>query len=60
MTAHIAETCVADRPETGWAKARQVRGKGVRTCVPAVEERGELRGTEAVRDSEGNIIRGED
>jgi hypothetical protein len=60
VTAHTSDTCVADRLETGWAKARQVRGKGVRTCVPAVEERGERPGTETVRETEGNIIRGED
>ena len=60
MTAHTSDTCVADRLETGWAKARQVRGKGVRTCVPAVEKHGERYGTEPVRDTEGNIIRGED
>jgi hypothetical protein len=60
VTVHTSDTWVADRLETGWAKARQVRGKGVRTCVPAVEKHGERYGTEPVRDTEGNIIRGED
>jgi hypothetical protein len=60
VTAHTSDTWAADRLETGWAKAGQARGNGVRTCVPAVEEYGERYGTEPARDTEGNIIRGED
>ncbi|MGW3116467.1 hypothetical protein ACWDBW_04810 [Streptomyces sp. NPDC001107] len=47
------------RPETGWARARRLRGKGVvRTCIPAVLEQGTTRTDEP--GPEGNIVRGED
>ncbi|MFJ6087741.1 hypothetical protein ACIQI8_40800 [Streptomyces sp. NPDC092369] len=44
--------------ETGWSKARHCRGKGVRTCVAAVEDES----TPAVAQSgtEVNIIRSTD
>ncbi|MET7686268.1 hypothetical protein [Streptomyces sp. NPDC005423] len=45
-------------PETGWAKARRLRAKGVRTCVPSVQDRGAE--TSAHPGSEGNIVRGDD
>ncbi|MEW2400834.1 hypothetical protein [Streptomyces sp. NPDC046862] len=44
--------------ETGWAKARRQPGKGLRTCLPALETRG-LRRPERV-GADSNIVRGED
>lgn len=44
--------------ETGWAKARRRRDRGVRTCLPAVADRGHAQRQGAV--AEDNIVRGED
>ena len=44
--------------ETGWTKARQQRGKAIRTCVPAVSPPASRTSTSA--GSEDNIVRGED
>ncbi|MER8220237.1 hypothetical protein ABTZ58_06495 [Streptomyces sp. NPDC094143] len=45
------------RPETGWSKARRLRGKAApRTCLPAVEDRA----APAHSGPEWNIVRGED
>ncbi|MEU0383390.1 hypothetical protein [Streptomyces chartreusis] len=50
---------VARRPETGWSKARRLRGKAaLRTCLPAVEDRATTRTAQSEPDS--NIVRGED
>ncbi|MEU5320247.1 hypothetical protein AB0G67_26375 [Streptomyces sp. NPDC021056] len=59
MTAHMLEKPVARRPETGWARARRLRGRTVvRTWVPAVVDSD---GTYAMGPvAEGNIVRGED
>ncbi|MFJ4280353.1 hypothetical protein [Streptomyces massasporeus] len=54
-----SEKPVVRQHETGWSKARRLRGKAaLRTCLPAVEDRG----TPAVAHSgaEWNIVRGED
>ncbi|WP_320777768.1 hypothetical protein [Streptomyces sp. CRN 30] len=59
MTAHTTDTPVARRPETGWATARQLRGKGVRTCVPALDAEDTAVTVEHTRP-EDNIVRGED
>ncbi|MER6025958.1 hypothetical protein [Streptomyces sp. NPDC001851] len=58
MTAHPSEKPALPHTETGWAKARRRRGRGVRTCLPAILERGPApqRGTAC----EENIVRGED
>ncbi|AWW42302.1 MULTISPECIES: hypothetical protein [Streptomyces] len=50
---------VVRRPETGWSRARRLRGKTTpRTCLPAVE------GPDCPRaphiGQEWNIVRGED
>ncbi|WP_307814857.1 hypothetical protein [Streptomyces sp. DSM 110735] len=42
--------------ETGWARARRLRGERVRTCVAAVV----TEGTPSRTGTEGNIVRGED
>jgi len=53
------EKPVERRPETGWSKARRLRGKAaMRTCLPAVEDRGVP--TTAHCGAEENIVRGED
>ncbi|MCD9874527.1 hypothetical protein [Streptomyces guryensis] len=59
MTPQTTDKPVIRRPETGWARARRLRGKGVlRTCVPAVLEQGTTRTDQLC--PEGNIVRGED
>ncbi|BCL18579.1 hypothetical protein ACPCBX_07810 [Streptomyces tuirus] len=53
------EKPVVRQQETGWSKARRLRGKAaLRTCLPAVEDRT----TPGVGHSgaEWNIVRGED
>jgi hypothetical protein len=58
VTTETGEKPIARRPETGWSKARRLRGKSaLRTWVPAVEDRSE-RTMRA--GQEGNIVRGED
>ncbi|MET8246478.1 hypothetical protein ABZV31_19875 [Streptomyces sp. NPDC005202] len=58
MTAHTSEKSAVHPHETGWAEARRQRGKSVRTCVPAVEDRS---GPSAEHTGpEWNIVRGED
>lgn len=59
MTAHTTETPVERRPETGWAMARHVRGRGVRTCVPALEAKDTAPAVPR-RGPEDNIVRGDD
>ncbi|WP_037837401.1 MULTISPECIES: hypothetical protein [unclassified Streptomyces] len=47
------------RPETGWSRARRLRGKAaLRTCLPAVEDRAATR--PARSEPDWNIVRGED
>ncbi|MFS4094467.1 hypothetical protein [Streptomyces sp. AF1A] len=58
MTAHTSEKPALPCAETGWSKARRRRGKGVRTCLPAVVERAAA--PQRDRAAEDNIVRGED
>ncbi len=59
MTAQISENPVVRRPETGWSRARRLRGaRALRTCLPAVEEKNAPR--TARGGTEQNIFRGED
>lgn len=59
MTTSTQEKPVRRRPETGWARARRLRGRGVvRTCVPAVADADAA--SALCTGSEGNIVRGED
>lgn len=59
MTTQTSEKAVLRRPETGWSKARRLRGKdALRTCVPAVLDAGTTRTDQC--GPEGNIVRGED
>ncbi|MCL8010156.1 hypothetical protein [Streptomyces sp. AS02] len=53
--------------ETGWTKARHLRGKAIRTCVSAVEDGSTPPSAQASTTSptsptstEQNIVRGED
>jgi hypothetical protein len=58
VTPQTVEKSVARRPETGWSRARRLDGKGdLRTCLPAVEDRG---GHTTAHTGEDNIFRGED
>ncbi|MFF4759467.1 hypothetical protein [Streptomyces sp. NPDC001292] len=57
MTAHTSEKRLVRHPETGWAQARRPREEGVRTCLPALEDRG---GPPRDPGNESNIVRGED
>ncbi|MDQ0604591.1 hypothetical protein QF037_008936 [Streptomyces canus] len=57
MTVEVRKTIAASRPETGWARARRLRGRGIRTYVPATidDDTGQLRD-----GADGNVVRGED
>ncbi|MEU9731837.1 hypothetical protein [Streptomyces sp. NPDC048002] len=57
MTAESTEMCVDRRPETGWAKARRLRGEPLRTWVRAKfdGEAGQTR-----QEADWNVVRGED
>ncbi|GGV39034.1 hypothetical protein [Streptomyces griseoflavus] len=59
MIPEISDKPRLRRPETGWARARRLRGKEpLRTCLPAVE-----RAVPAPAPDTGpetNIVRGED
>ncbi|MFC4505023.1 MULTISPECIES: hypothetical protein [Streptomyces] len=57
MTAEAKETDTLRRPETGWARARRLRGQGIRTCVRATADAE----AEPKRwGNEGNVMRSED
>ncbi|MCX4418257.1 hypothetical protein [Streptomyces mirabilis] len=58
MTAHTAKQKVLNVTRTGWSKAHDRRGKGIRTCVRAVESSGSPCAVHT--STEGNIVRGED
>ncbi|MFJ8787629.1 hypothetical protein [Streptomyces sp. NPDC102462] len=51
------ETTTPRSPETGWARARRLRGQGIRTCVRATADG---RAADGLRGDEGNVVRGED
>ncbi|MEU8032439.1 hypothetical protein AB0C13_28030 [Streptomyces sp. NPDC049099] len=57
VTAHPSEKSALPYAETGWAKARRRRGRGVRTCLPATVDRGRAQQGTVCED---NIVRGED
>jgi hypothetical protein len=59
VTAETTEKAAVRRPETGWSRARRLRGKNaLRTWLPAVEERDTPRTPHTGTD--WNIVRGED
>ncbi|MEV5438342.1 hypothetical protein AB0K80_20350 [Streptomyces sp. NPDC052682] len=59
MTSQTSEQPLVRRPETGWARARRLRGKAaLRTWLPAVEDRGAP--ATSLPEPEGHIVRGED
>ncbi|MGW2835798.1 hypothetical protein [Streptomyces sp. NPDC001286] len=59
MTSPISEKPATGRSDTGSSNARHVHGKGVvRTCLPAFLDERTTRS--ALRDTEWNIVRGED
>ncbi|MEU9227427.1 hypothetical protein AB0929_27020 [Streptomyces massasporeus] len=54
-----SEKPVVRQHETGWSKARRLRGKAaLRTCLPAVGDRGTPGAAHS--GAEWNIVRGED
>lgn len=59
MTSEISDKPRPRRPETGWARARRLRGKEpLRTCLPAVDRGGPS--AASAPETEANIVRGED
>jgi hypothetical protein len=58
VTAQTPEKPVVQHPETGWAEARRLRRRSVRTCLPAVEDC--VGPHQDHTGSEWNIVRGED
>ncbi|MGW0710676.1 hypothetical protein ACWD4G_32760 [Streptomyces sp. NPDC002643] len=58
MTRDTKEKSDVRVAETGWAKARRVRERKVRTCVAALVDGSAPPALSAGR--EGNIVRGED
>lgn len=58
MTARTAKRTVLHVPETGWMQARHLRGRPIRTCVAAVEDKGAA--PSAHKNADWNIVRGED
>ncbi|WP_107473326.1 hypothetical protein [Streptomyces sp. NRRL S-813] len=59
VTAHTTDKPVTHRPEeTGWGETHRRRENGVRTCLPAVDDRGGSRSDHGGAD--WNIVRGED
>jgi broad specificity phosphatase PhoE len=59
VTAQTSENPVVRRPETGWSRARRLRGaRALRTCLPAVGEKNARRTAQG--GTEENIFRGED
>ncbi|MGW0211875.1 hypothetical protein ACWDZ8_41275 [Streptomyces sp. NPDC003233] len=57
--AHPSDKLALPDAETGWAKARRHRDRGVRTCLPAVLDRRSAPRQGAVGTYD-NIVRGED
>ncbi|MFF1298333.1 MULTISPECIES: hypothetical protein [unclassified Streptomyces] len=57
MTVEVRKTFTGSRPETGWARARRLRGQAIRTCVRATldGDTGQLRD-----GADENVVRGED
>ncbi|AZQ32692.1 hypothetical protein EJ357_03900 [Streptomyces cyaneochromogenes] len=61
MTAPTAPRKALKVAETGWTKARHLRGQAIRTCVSAVEDGNTPPSAQASTTStERNIVRGED
>ncbi|MEW2524150.1 hypothetical protein [Streptomyces sp. NPDC047071] len=58
MNARTGKENVLRLHETGWAKARRLRGKRLRTCLPPLP--GEGARSSAQVGPEGNIVRGDD
>ncbi|MEW1773329.1 hypothetical protein [Streptomyces sp. NPDC086777] len=57
MTAEAGNPIVVRRPETGWARTRRLRGRGIRTCLRATldDTAGHTR-----QGDDWNVVRGED
>ncbi|MER6223415.1 hypothetical protein ACWCYL_14005 [Streptomyces sp. 900105755] len=58
MTAEVSDPIAARRPETGWARARRLRGQGIRTCLrPTLDDNA---GRRVRQGDDWNVVRGED
>lgn len=58
MTADPRKTTTTrEQPETGWATARRLNGRGIRTCLKAKADKD---GGQTRWGIEGNVVRGED
>ncbi|MET9090438.1 hypothetical protein ABZX77_52850 [Streptomyces sp. NPDC004237] len=57
MTTEASNPTVVRRAETGWARARRLRGQGIRTCVRATLDANAGRVRQA---DDWNVVRGED
>ncbi|WP_443053038.1 hypothetical protein [Streptomyces sp. FXJ1.172] len=57
MTVEVRKTSAVRRPETGWARARRLRGQGIRTCERAIIDSAT---TQTRGADDGNVVRGQD
>ncbi|MFE1443568.1 hypothetical protein [Streptomyces sp. NPDC058739] len=57
MTGEASITTVARPPETGWARARRLRGQSIRTCVRAIADGN---AAQPRQGADANVVRGED
>ncbi|GAA3494865.1 hypothetical protein GCM10019016_019650 [Streptomyces prasinosporus] len=62
MTSETSDEPRSGRPETGWGRARRLRGEEpLRTCLPAVDRAPSGLPADAPdKGTEENIVRGED
>jgi len=57
MTTQAGNPIVVPRAETGWARARRLRGQGIRTCLRATLDAAPA---QPLRGDDWNVVRGED
>ncbi|MGW3679391.1 hypothetical protein [Streptomyces prasinus] len=62
MTVDVRKKDTVRPSETGWARARRLRGQGIRTCERATIDRAAADGGvgRSRREGEWNVVRGED
>ncbi|SDD75477.1 hypothetical protein [Streptomyces prasinopilosus] len=62
MTVEVGKKDTVRPSETGWARARRLRGQGIRTCQRATIDRAAADGDagRTRREGEWNVVRGED
>ncbi|MFJ9710723.1 hypothetical protein [Streptomyces sp. NPDC101234] len=57
MTTEASNPIVVRRAETGWARARRLRGQGIQTCVRATLDNNSAQLRQV---SDWNVVRDED